>query len=628
MKNNPPTSSFSLDLSGVKPGETITVGRDEHCDIVLPDPDVSSEHLKIVVKEDGVFIRDMQSRHGVMVNHKTFSGLRRLNRNDVVSLPKHDFVIRLPENPCFCGCRLSLDRVSVQFGEKEILKNISMTVMPGEFVGVVGPSGCGKSTLIKVLTGAISATSGSVKLNGKAADNDTLRHRTGYLPQSVIVHDRLTPAESIDDARRLFASGIEADVDTLLEVVGLSGTAGRQLNATLSGGQQKRAGLAQELLFMPELLCLDEVTSGLDPQSERDLMLLFRGLSNQGKTLLCITHYPERLVLCDKLVVLMQGRLVFFGTPAETMKHFGIDSLENLYSRLNAYDSEFWLERYRPVPEDPVSSDDAGGVAVGRHGAWRQFPAFAARYFRIMFRSRAELIFNLLQGVLIGLLIGFCFGGRPDDAGAGELLSRDTKLVFSLVLAAIWTGTTASIREIVKERVLLGHEGRRGISSVSCFMAKMSVLLLPALICILIVGAIVKAWTGIQAGGVEIFGLLALTSAASVALGLLLSAWCSTQEKALSILPVVIIGLIMFSGGIQELKGSGAALARGGCYAYWAYEAARNTLDSEPVSAYEKPVVSGMHNKREKTPLCLWMLIGHCCIFVAGGVYGLRRITR
>ncbi len=626
MKNTPGTSSFSLDLSGVKPGETVTVGRDEKCDIVLSDPDVSAEHLKIMVKDDGVFIRDMQSRHGVMVNHKTFSGLRRLNRNDVVSLPKHDFVVRLPEHPSFHGCRLTLDRIAVRLPGKTILEDVSMTVMPGEFVGIVGPSGCGKSTLIKVLTGAMEATSGEVRMNGITMDSGGLRGRTGYLPQSVIVHDKLSPRETLSDACKLFAPDSCGNQDSILEITGLAGNAD-QLNSTLSGGQQKRAGLAQELLFMPELLCLDEVTSGLDPQSERDMMLLFRGLSDQGKTLLCITHYPERLILCDKLAVLMQGRLVFFGSPAETMKHFAIDSLEHLYSRLNAYDVGFWLERFHPAAEEPEIPDESMREIEGASWKWRQFPVFAARYWRIMLRSRMELVFNLLQGVLIGLLIGFCFGVRPDDAMPGELLFRDTRLVFSLVLAAIWTGTAAAVREIVKERVLLRHEGRRGISASACFMAKMTILLLPAAVCICLTASIAALWTDLRADYAVLFSLLLTTSGISVALGLLLSAWSSTQEKALSILPVLIIALVMFSGGIQELKGPGSGLARNACYAYWSYEAAKNTLTA-PVAATPTLPVSTSRAGRPETSSCAWMLLCHGCIFVAAGIFGLRRVTR
>ena len=622
-----PSDTFDLDLTGIAAGTTLTIGRSEQCDLVINDPEVSAEHLKITVEEDGVFIRDLQSRRGITINRQPFRGRRRLYSGDLISLPGRDFVVRLSAAEPL-GCRVDLEGLTVTAasgkGGKTLLQDISLTILPGEFVGIIGPSGCGKSTLIKALTGTIVPSGGKIRFNGHIADAAELRARTGYLPQAVIVEDCLTPTEILDDAHRLYLVHSDPDHHELLATVGLEAAADQPV-ITLSGGQQKRTGLAQELLFSPGLLGLDEVTSGLDPQSERDLMQLFRQLADRGQTLLCVTHYPERLVWCDKLIILQNGRLRFFGTPAETVKYFEITGLEQLYDELSARD---WPPVAGPPPNEPERQPAEPPPKTVNFR--RQLLGFAIRYGRIMLRSPEELTFNVSQGLLIGLLIGFCFGTRSGVENTADLAGRDVRLIFALVLAAIWTGAAAAIREIVKERILLRHEGRRGIAAFSYLAAKFTILLLPAWIAVLLVLATVAAWTGLRADFPSLGGILLLTSAMSVALGLLLSAWSATQEKALLLLPVAIIALIMFSDGIQPLKGTGVRLARSTCYAYWAYQAARNTLEPEPISAVTDPLPPAKTNADATfaTSTCLLIMFLHFLVFAGLARLGMRRLLR
>ena len=349
--------------------------------------------------------------------------------------------------------------------------------------------------------------------------------------------------------------------------------------ASLSGGQRKRAALAQELLFSPAILCLDEVTSGLDPLSEQEMMLLFRSLRDQGRGLLCITHYPERLVLCDKLAVLQEGELIFHGSPADTMKHFNISSLEQLYAKIREKTPEEWKRQFHPAEINQEIRSKSISTPLKSFGVFKQFPALVSRGLRIWQRSPGELLFMLIQGVLIGLLLGCCFGSPAAESEKEAL--RSVQIVFALVLAAIWIGATAAVREIVKERRVIEHEKRRGLSAVALMGSKLLTLGLLSSCNTALAMFCAAALTGMRGDWTWMLWTLCLTASVSCAMGLMVSAAASSQEKALTALPVAIIALAMFSGGIYELKSPVASLGRNLSFSSWSFEAAKHGIDPE-----------------------------------------------
>jgi ABC-type multidrug transport system ATPase subunit len=588
MTASPKNQLLTLDLSGIPDGDALVIGRDKNCDLIIDSPEISGRHLQISLKTEGAFIRDLQSRKGTLINGRKLKGIIRLNNADKIELADHAFVIKLPERLCMTGCGISLRNIHARVGDKTILENISLNVRPGEFVGVVGPSGCGKSTLINIISGSRNADDGEIFINGYETTGATLREKVGYLPQAVVIHERLKCHEVMRYASELY-HGAHSPLDAL-SMTGLD-VCKDQLVKTLSGGQQKRAGLAQELLFSPELLCLDEVTSGLDPLSEQEMMLLFKQLSGKGKTILCITHYPERLLLCDKLVVLLAGKLIFYGTPLEAMRHFNIDSLEQLYGVLQCHTPEHW-RNFMPRQESaaPPAPTQKAPPPTGATNILEQLFPLLSRNIKLWLRSPGELIFLLLQGIVIGMLIGLCFGGKPDGISIAETCSRNNQLVFSLVLSAIWIGATSAVREIVKERRILVHEGRKRLSATSYVLSKLIILSIISSVNTLIVSVLVIEWTGLDLDVSSLLTSLLLTATVSTALGLMVSGLSSSQEKALTILPVMIIGLVMFSGGIYELKGASLKLARYASYSYWALNSARHSLPQKIINA-RAPIV-------------------------------------
>ena len=226
---------------------------------------------------------------------------------------------------------------------RNILDDVSFQLEAGQFLGILGASGSGKSTLIKSLAGLVELTNGAILLDGEPVGTQALRNdrRIAYLPQDVVIHEALTPLIALGYIARLKGLGNSDQerrqvVLDVLSRVDLSEHDRTPIHR-LSGGQRKRAALAAELLGDPKLILLDEATSGLDPATEAEMMDLFRALAREGRTVVCITHFPGRLHMCDRLLYLMKGKCVFDGTPEQLKTFFGVTTIEGAYTREDAH---------------------------------------------------------------------------------------------------------------------------------------------------------------------------------------------------------------------------------------------------------------------------------------------------
>ncbi len=215
---------------------------------------------------------------------------------------------------------------------KRLLDDICLAVRPGEFVGLLGPSGAGKSTLLTTLSGSSCPTRGAVLVNQSPlhVSLDMYRTSIGYVPQDDIIHSELTVEQSLEYTAKLrlspdlSPSERSSLVDTTIESLRLSHVKGNRVDQ-LSGGQRKRVSIGAELITRPSALFLDEPTSGMDPSTEERLMYHFKALAEHGTTVLITTHILYNLDLLDRVVILSQGRMVFFGTPDEARVFFSPD---------------------------------------------------------------------------------------------------------------------------------------------------------------------------------------------------------------------------------------------------------------------------------------------------------------
>lgn len=234
-----------------------------------------------------------------------------------------------------------------------LVDRVNLQVPAGHFMAIVGPSGCGKTTLLNTIAGLNHMSEGSIHWDGRnlEEDGDLDPADLGYVPQFSIAYDELTVDESIEAVTRLRVKTRNLDdldlrIDRVLEETGLTEIADRQVKV-LSGGQKRRLGLAMELVTDPHLLLCDEVTSGLDPRSERDIVRRLHALSRRdGRVVISVTHSLAHLELYDSILVLHEGRVAYHGVPEGLTHYFSVDDTEEIYPRLAKQTSEKWRKSW------------------------------------------------------------------------------------------------------------------------------------------------------------------------------------------------------------------------------------------------------------------------------------------
>jgi ABC-2 type transport system ATP-binding protein len=204
------------------------------------------------------------------------------------------------------------------YGAVQAVRGASFTVGPGEIFALLGPNGAGKTTTLEILEGFRTRDAGRVEVlgldPGDRSHGRALRERIGLVLQDIAVEPYLTVRETI--ARNAGYYPAPRDVDEVIGLVGLAGQARRKVRA-LSGGQKRRLDLALGLIGRPELLFLDEPTTGFDPNARRDAWEIVRGLRGEGTTIVLTTHYMEEAqALADRVAVISGGQIVAEGTPA------------------------------------------------------------------------------------------------------------------------------------------------------------------------------------------------------------------------------------------------------------------------------------------------------------------------
>jgi ABC-2 type transport system ATP-binding protein len=211
------------------------------------------------------------------------------------------------------------------WGRKKVhaLKSLDIEVRKGEIFGLLGPNGSGKSTAIKLILGLLFPSSGRVLVFDKDASETSKNERIGYLPEESYLYKFLTADETLDFYGRLFnmsSADRKRRVDELIKLVGLQGAKHRQLRE-YSKGMARRVGLAQALINDPDLILLDEPTTGLDPIGTREMKDLILALRDQGKTvLLCSHQLADVQDVCDRVAILHQGELKELGRVSDLLK--------------------------------------------------------------------------------------------------------------------------------------------------------------------------------------------------------------------------------------------------------------------------------------------------------------------
>jgi ABC-2 type transport system ATP-binding protein len=214
---------------------------------------------------------------------------------------------------------LRVQNLRKAFGDVVAVNGLQLEVHPGECFGLLGPNGAGKTTTIEICEGLTEPDSGDVEVLGRRwrSDESALRQRLGIQLQETQLADKLTVTETLELFRSFYHQG--HTVDHVIDLVQLGEKRSARV-VTLSGGQKQRLALACALVGDPELIFLDEPTTGLDPQARRQLWDLITEFKGRGTTTLLTTHYmDEAEILCDRVAIMDQGRVIALGTPLELM---------------------------------------------------------------------------------------------------------------------------------------------------------------------------------------------------------------------------------------------------------------------------------------------------------------------
>lgn len=583
-----PTTFHQLAL-----GRVMRIGRALENELVVSDLQVSRHHAEFHATPDGRFeIRDLGSHNGTYVNGQPLakSGSALIGPNDIVGVGHSTFRLvgdRLEEFVDTGEISFSARHLTVTVdGGKQILKDVSFGVPEKSLIAVIGPSGSGKSTLLKALTGYRPANQGDVLYDNRNLYKQfaELRQRIGLVPQDDILHKELTVRTALKYAAKLrFPADTteqerEARIDEVLRELKLDIHKTKKITA-LSGGQRKRVSVALELLTKPSLIFLDEPTSGLDPGMDRDVMQLLRGLADDGRTVLVVTHSVAELALCDKLLVMAPGGSVaYFGPPEEALNFFGYETWADVFSAFENYRDYDWAGRWKgsqhyqmyaadidAVAPQSVEMPSAQSMRPPKPQSWgAQLWTLIRRYVSVIASDRGFLALMVILPAVLGVvstLISSDYGLKPSPRGPNGSAAT---ILLILAVGACFAGAANSVRELIKERVIYERERATGLSRSAYLMSKVIVLGVITVIQGAIIGGIGFGLRDVPDEGL-LFGSSAVRLELSLPImalgftsmmfGLIISSLVKTAEKTMPLLVMFAIIQVVFTGCLFTLHG-------------------------------------------------------------------------
>ena len=555
-----------------------------------------------------------------------------------------------------------------QDGEiKPLLADISAIFPRGHFAAILGPSGCGKSTLLKVVTGiAYGEEQGEIYWDGRdLIHHDFSPSEIGYVPQFSITHEDLTVRESVSYSIKLRVRGMSGDAldeatVRILDEVNMTEFAGR-LVRVLSGGQKRRLALAMELASKPAMLLCDEVTTGLDPQSEDEIVTLLHGLArSDGRTVISVTHSLRHLGFYDSVLVLYQGIVAYQGPPEFLTHYFRCEDPQDLYSQLVRRDATEWAQSWKKhqhpfeeamsgrvpdhleslnfdsPPEDaeiefeaPLEPERA--KSLPQPNAFSQFQTLTARRFRIFSRNRTQLFLQL--GLIFGfpiLVAIFALNGLPAVQNlsmgmdlnvvkqlqesmsflvqASKIGSLVSGIVMFQVVLLTLMGANNSGREIAAERLVFEKEKLSGLRPLSYVASKAAFLTALVVAQSLWMGLFIHFVCGFPGVLGDQLLFLLLANAAMTSVCLAISSMMGSAEQA-SLVSIYLVGFqLPLSGAVLALPDWASTLARPFIAAYWSWSGVLQTLRGE---RYYDIVQTVIQTQLSPAPLCLWVLGSH-----------------
>jgi ABC transport system ATP-binding/permease protein len=561
--------------------------------------------------------------------------------------------------------------------EINLVDHISIRVPKGHFMAIVGPSGCGKTTLLKTIAGLNPESAGSLHWEGRnlSEDGDFSPTEIGYVPQFSIAYDPLTVDESVEAATRLRVKSrntaeLDHRIDRVLGETGLGSISDRPVKV-LSGGQKRRLGLAMELVSDPKILLCDEVTSGLDPRSEREIVRLLHDLSRKdGRIVLSVTHSLAHLELYDSVLVLHEGRVAYHGPPEKLNHYFSVKDTEEVYPRLAGQPSERWQNSWQkhkesyykmigavdPKPQEaktePAVPEEAKAKTTHKAddtelrlpGFFAQFSTLLSRRWRIFFRDKGQVFLQLAIlicfPVIVTLFSDKASGNirrysdvrqnnvfediqeqqsvRSDQAKVGSAVSGI--IMFQVVLLALM-GSNNAAREIASERQIYEKEKFGGLRPSAYLLSKIAFLSTLVIAQSLWMAFFVDFFGTFRGNFTEHALFLLLINGSMTAICLAISSLMRTAEQA-SLLSIYLVGFqLPLSGAVLALPEHIEAFTRPFISAYWAWSGSVAALQGQVNGAVKSVIDTSLSAQNA----CLYMLAAHICVALGLAWIGSRR---
>ena len=518
---------------------------------------------------------------------------------------------------------LSCENLTVRAGAEGpvILDGANARFLPRGLNAVIGPSGCGKTTLMKAILGILPSTGEASLAGQRITCTEDLIGKVGFAPQFTAAQAQLTVAESLEYALELAVPDAPERSRRLESVLGVTGMAPHRDKrvSALSGGQLRRLSLGLELTLDPACMVCDEVTSGLDPQSEDQILTLLRNLAEaHHKSFVCIIHNLGKLNQFDWVTVVYQGDVVFQGSPEALLGYFGIPDGLRLYEVLNASDLATWRDRWAiHQAEHPESYADAV-AKVGAPaeieplaepvvpGGVSQFTTLLSRRLKLFFRDTGYL--GLTLAITFGfplLVIIFNLEGSWDvlkipmdrntasmeevkqalgvQMANAQLAGLAAGLVMFQVILLTLMGANNGGREISAERVLYEKERMTGLRPWAYAFSKITFVSLIAVAQGVWMCFFVKLICNFPGPWAEQMAILAGSCVSMSVVCLGFSAMLTSPEKS-SLLSIYLVGFqLPLSGVVLALPPALTWLCRPFINAYWGWSGYMKSMINLPL---------------------------------------------
>ena len=526
--------------------ETYPMGG-EAKEIVLSNADTKEIFLTAQAKENEctlTFKKKISDSNGKKSRHIS------LSEGEIARLENFEFSYKSGElfsKNIPSGFDVDVQNLDVYAGKKKLLNNINFKLPAGEILAIIGRSGQGKSSLLKLLKGEYSKSErGNVLFSGVDYRKKEVRRRVAFLSQDPAMRKDLTVRETLFHGAKTsleseeLKKNFQEKSNRICELFGLTQRKD-SLVQTLSGGELRRVGLAQELMGSPGLIVLDEPLSGLDPYNSNILCSHLKQLAFLGHTVILTTHSYEALKIANKVLVLHQGEQCFYGSREEAFHFFKTKDAENILSELNDDTAIRWKDSQKDLFKNTRSGESRTYFFPSSLSPLLLY--HIKLIIRQWSRDRGKAIAFFIQPLVIGFLFS-------------QIFSRNSSLwaiSFAIILCANWFALSLSIREIVQEKDVLSADLRKGVGIFPYLCVKTLVPSFAAFLQTLTVYAFVAVKAGIHPSPPLLALVVASTVLPAVAMGLLVSSCSKNPGQANAFLPLVIIPQVALAGALIPL---------------------------------------------------------------------------